>query len=94
LSPSPRESLESPRTLQVVVPWEWILVVSRLGRCRPETLTPRLFRLTLAKRGGYIGRKSDGPPGRQTIWRGWSKVVSLREGVEVHRELLLEKSYG
>ncbi|MHB9077772.1 MAG: IS4 family transposase, partial [Pirellulaceae bacterium] len=29
----------------------------------------------LAGLGGFLGRKSDGEPGWQTIWRGFDKLV-------------------
>lgn len=90
----PKESRDEAIEFQATVPRAWIAVVSHLARCRPEVLTPRLFWLTIAKRGGYIGRKSDGPPGWQTIWKGWSVIVMLAEGFELHQEMLQEESCG
>lgn len=83
-----------PTDLQAAVPRNWILVVSHLARCRAEDLTPRQFWLTLAKRGGFIGRKSDGPPGWQTIWRGWSEIMTLVQGFELHRTTHSDKTCG
>jgi hypothetical protein len=37
---------------------------------------------SLARLGGFIGRKQDGEPGWQTIWRGWQRLMWMREGVE------------
>jgi hypothetical protein len=37
---------------------------------------------TVARLGGFIGRKSDGEPGWQTIWRGWQRLMWMAEGVE------------
>ena len=89
------ESLsDQPAALRNLVPSDWIMVVSRLAKCRQECLTPRLFWLTLAKRGGFIGRKSDGLPGWQTIWKGWAEVVLLVQGVEMHRAIAAEQSCG
>ena len=89
------ESLsDQPAALRNLVPADWILVVSHLAKCRQESLTPRLFWLTLAKRGGFIGRKSDGLPGWQTIWKGWAEVVLMVQGVELHRAITAEQSCG
>lgn len=89
------ESLSNqPAALRNLVPSDWILVVSHLAKCCQESLTPRLFWLTLAKRGGFIGRKSDGLPGWQTIWKGWAEVVLLVQGVELHRAITAEQSCG
>jgi hypothetical protein len=91
----PGESLsDQPAALRNLVPSDWIFVVSRLAKCSQESLTPRLFWLTLAKRGGFIGRKSDGLPGWQTIWKGWAEVVLLVQGVEMHRAIAAEQSCG
>jgi len=34
----------------------------------------------IARMGGYLGRKNDGPPGWLSIWRGWLKLASMAEG--------------
>lgn len=40
-----------------------------------------------ARLGGFIGRKSDGQPGWQTIWRGWQRLMWMAEGVETLNHL-------
>ena len=76
-------SADRPEALRAVVPYSWLIVVAHLATCRPEKLTPRQFWLTIAKRGGFIGRKGDGLPGWQTIWRGWYDVMMMVRGVEM-----------
>jgi hypothetical protein len=34
----------------------------------------------IAKLGGYLARKNDGPPGTITLWRGWKRLADLSEG--------------
>ena len=80
--------------LRRVVPGDWLLVVAQLARGEPEKLTPELFWLTVAKQGGFIGRKSDGWPGWQTIWRGWSKICDIVLGLQILREKQEGGSYG
>ena len=41
-----------------------------------------LLRAT-AKMGGFIGRRGDGEPGWQTIWRGWQRLMWMAEGAEL-----------
>jgi hypothetical protein len=36
---------------------------------------------------GFMGRKSDGNPGWQKIWKGWIKLQDLCRGVEIGRRL-------
>ena len=89
------ESLSNqPRALQNLVPSDWIVVVARLAKCQPDTLTPRLFWLTVARHGGFIGRKSDGLPGWQTIWRGWAKILLIVQGMEIQRAISGPETYG
>lgn len=38
------------------------------------------FITEVAKLGGFQARKSDGPPGWQTLWRGWEKLQLMVEG--------------
>ena len=37
----------------------------------------------IAKLGGHLGRKCDGPPGTITLWRGWRRLTDLCEGAEL-----------
>ena len=37
----------------------------------------------LAKLGGFPGRKHDGEPGWQTVWRGYRKLQSLPDGIRL-----------
>jgi hypothetical protein len=39
--------------------------------------------VSVARVGGFIGRKSDGMPGWQTIWRGWQRLMWMCEGLEI-----------
>ena len=45
----------------------------------------------IAQLGGYLGRKSDGPPGWKTLWRGWWYVQTLLEGVHLASQLSSEQ---
>jgi len=36
--------------------------------------------IAIAKLGGYFGRKSDGPPGWRTIWKGFQYLTTYAEG--------------
>ena len=44
----------------------------------------------IAQLGGYLGRKSDGPPGWKTLWRGWFHLQDLLEGVQLASQLSLD----
>jgi hypothetical protein len=37
----------------------------------------------IASFGGYFNRKSDGPPGWQTLWKGWLSLQSVLQGVHL-----------
>jgi hypothetical protein len=41
----------------------------------------------IAKLGGYLARKSDGPPGTITLWRGWKRLTDLTEGLKLAGQL-------
>jgi hypothetical protein len=43
--------------------------------------------IATARLGGFIGRKGDGLPGWQTIWRGWQRLRWMAEGVETLNQL-------
>ena len=75
------DQAEDPAALRELMPTPWIRVVAKLaGVTDWSALTPRQFWRCIAQRGGWLGRKHDGPPGWQTVWRGWHKVAALVEG--------------
>jgi hypothetical protein len=37
----------------------------------------------IARMGGYLGRKHDGPPGWLSIWRGWLRLILMAEGYQL-----------
>ena len=82
----------TPQALRAIVPGIWIKVVSHLAKVRSDELTPVVFWRTIAKKGGFIGRKSDGLPGWQTIWRGWSRVAMIVMHMEICQAILQEHS--
>ncbi|MGI4874250.1 MAG: IS4 family transposase [Janthinobacterium lividum] len=50
--------------------------------------TVREVYLALAALGGHLGRKGDGPPGWQTLWRGRITLRLLVEGVQLAAQLV------
>jgi len=39
--------------------------------------------VAVARLGGFIGRRNDGLPGWQTIWRGWQRLMWMCQGLEI-----------
>jgi hypothetical protein len=50
----------------------------------PKSVTHYL--LVVAKLGGCLARKNDGPPGNMVLWRGLSRLTDIHMGFELHRE--------
>lgn len=80
------QAADDPQTLRQHCPALWIKLVAALARTAPDQLTPRQFFLTIAKRGGYIGRKRDGRPGWKVLWRGWYDITQMVRGAELMQE--------
>jgi hypothetical protein len=60
----------------------WAEIVEFIGKApAPETLdrdcAERTAPWAIARLGGFIGRKSDGSPGWQTLWRGWNRLQDM-----------------
>ena len=66
-----------------VLPHDVVEVVAHLNHRDPATMTIQQCWHAIARRGGYLGRKSDGPPGWKTLWKGWLFVQTLLEGVHL-----------
>lgn len=52
---------------------------------RPRTL--REVSLAIGRLGGHLNRRRDGMPGWQTLWRGYTKLQLLCEGVRLARKV-------
>jgi transposase-like protein len=62
------------------VPESYVAVLSvwRYKERRTD-LTTSEFYLALARLGGHQNRKSDGPPGWLTLWRGWNSLQQMHD---------------
>jgi len=79
--------LEPERLATDAVPRDVVRVVAYLAGVPLSTLTLGAFWRTVAQRGGYQGRKGDGPPGWKTLWRGWLEIQTLLEGIHLAARL-------
>jgi hypothetical protein len=66
-----------------VVSQEVIAVATTLDHRPGAILTAHTLWRTIASFGGSFHRKSDGPPGWQTVWKGWLDVPSVLLGVRL-----------
>jgi hypothetical protein len=68
------------------VPLLFVQVLSaRLWGQARDDLSVRQFLYGMAHLGGHLGRRHDGPPGWQTLWRGWNDLQLMVQGVEALR---------
>jgi hypothetical protein len=65
---------------------EEIKLVERATKRVGRVLTVKQFVDALARLGGYLGRKGDGPPGWGTLWRGYQRLKDLLLGADLMRE--------
>lgn len=63
-----------------VVPRKWAVALRHVRKREIETA--RQFFRELAGLGGFLGRRHDGEPGWQTLWRGFEKLHTLLRGAE------------
>ncbi len=61
--------------------WKVLFLKANKNKTIPKKL-PSIGNVVIwiAKLGGYLARKSDGPPGTMTLWRGWKRLADLSEG--------------
>jgi Transposase Tn5 dimerisation domain/Transposase DNA-binding len=83
------KTADQPQHLQQLVPPLWILIVAALAKLPSAEMTPKQFLQTIARCGGWIGRRSDGRPGWKTIWLGWRDIQKMVEGIELAQSLNL-----
>jgi len=60
-----------------LIPKPLCQVIAARLRQSEDTLTLRTFWRAVASLGGFLGRKGDGDPGWQTLWKGWRRLLDL-----------------
>jgi hypothetical protein len=78
---------EPERPAVEVLDPELVAVVAAVTKTPSAGMTVQAFCTAVARRGGYLGRNGDGPPGWKTLWRGWYDVHRILEGVRLARHL-------
>ncbi len=88
-----REALAHPdRPAEEIVPPLLVEMLRvAMGTQARHVKTAYGFYHTLARLGGFLGRRSDGNPGWQTIWKGWDKLTTMVRGAELLAELRKQK---
>ena len=76
-----QQARQSPnRPARECVPLEHLrMLAAWLGQAS-ERMTVYAFWRGVARMGGFLGRKSDGEPGWQTLWRGWRQLDLMTLG--------------
>src|ERR1700719_358428 len=80
---------EQPLHVQNLAPLLWIQIVAALAKIQALELTAKQFWQTMARRGGWLGRRRERRPGWKTIWQGWRDIQQMVEGAELVRSLNL-----
>lgn len=66
------------------VPSMWLNALTALKpKLSAATLSVYEFFREIAKLGGFLGRKHDGEPGWQTVWRGFKKLQLIAQGMQL-----------
>lgn len=75
--------VEPDRPAEHVVPKQWLHMACCTQRGRHRTIsTVQEFYHTVARLGGWLGRKHDGQPGWITLWRGFDKLILMMRGAD------------
>jgi hypothetical protein len=80
------------RLASEVLPLDLVQVVALLAKVPVPAaeLTAQQCWYTIARYGGYLRRRSGGPPGWKTLWKGWFYMQALLEGVHLATRLSLD----
>jgi len=80
-----RQAAQQDRELPAtdVVSQEIVRVVIHLDKRHRDIVTAKQLWHAIARLGGYLDRTCDGPPGWQTLWKGWMRVMNVLEGVHL-----------
>jgi transposase-like protein/transposase Tn5 family protein len=80
------------RLASEILPLDLVQVVALLAKVPMPAaeLTAQQCWYTIARYGGYLRRRSGGPPGWKTLWKGWFYIQALLEGVHLAPRLSLD----
>jgi transposase-like protein/transposase Tn5 family protein len=80
------------RLASEILPMDLVQVVALLAKVPVPAaeLTAQQCWYTIARYGGYLRRRSGGPPGWKTLWKGWFYIQALLEGVHLATRLSLD----
>ncbi len=78
------------RRASETLPRDLVQVVALLAKVPAASLTAQQCWFTIARYGGYLRRRSGGPPGWKTLWKGWFYIQALLEGVHLAPRLSLD----
>ena len=65
---------------------EEIAMVRQAAKLKAATPTVQQFVDGVARLGGHLGRKCDGPPGWMSLWRGYQRLTDLLLGQRLSRD--------
>ena len=75
--------------LSTATPAQLVQTLAKLIKDKkPERMTVRRFTHEVAKRGGFMARKSDGEPGWRTLWQGWHELSLIHAGYELAQKAM------
>lgn len=60
-----------------------VLAVVARQTCTEVATTAGQLLPQIARLGGWLARRGDGPPGWRTLWRGWFRVQAWQEGIAI-----------
>jgi len=86
--------IEPDRPALTVIEPEIVEVVATLSGTNAHAMTTQTFYHLIARRGGWLARKGDGPPGWKTLWRGWQDIRLILEGVRLARAAPAPRTSG
>jgi hypothetical protein len=65
------------------IPLPSLKIICMLFSLNQNNITLQQFWYKVASLGGFIGRKSDGSPGWQTLWKGWLRLLDMQNGAKI-----------
>ncbi len=78
---------EPERPASEVIEQQALAILSAHAGRSPSSMTLGSFWTEVARMGGYLARRGDGPPGWKTLWKGWLQLQTLLEGVHLASHL-------